>query len=189
MLDEVPAVDSLVTREPHDGCPACSQARCPNCLIGSLNTSQSSSQTSASSRVIMRSRLDQQSVDDETIIITAPFEIFDPSVEIPAARPQTRTTPDENFPPHNDVIQPRPDVHKQHTVTFMPLRRPLDINQPEEMNEPLTARHPVFFGDCGPYWHPCSAAVPDTPADPDPGTAKHSNLPWPVLLATYLSVT
>lgn len=143
MLDEVPAVDSLVTREPHD-LPRMFAGPVPELSASAaLKILQAGNRTNAYSGH-NAFPFDQQSVDDETIIITAPFEIFDPSVEIPAARPQTRTAPNENFPPHSDLssadhasINSNSDIHA-FTETA-------DINQSEEMNELLTARHPGIF--------------------------------------------
>jgi hypothetical protein len=140
ILDEVPAVDSLVTCEPHD-LPRRFAGPAPELSASAaLKILQAGSRTNASSGHNVFP-FDQQSVDDETIIITAPFEIYDPSVEIPAAGQQTRTAPGENFTPHrnlpsedNATTNSNNDIHA--------FAETADITRPEAMDEPVTARQP-----------------------------------------------
>ena len=143
MLDEVPAVESLATREP-DGLPGRYAGPVPELNISrGMNASQNSSQTHASSGH-SNFPIDHGTVDEETIVITAPYGLFDSVDEIPAARQQAGNTQDEGSIPRRDSIS----EHQTNTGRYSDdheLSQLANATEPDEMDEFDILERPGIF--------------------------------------------
>jgi len=102
MLDKAPAVESLATNE-SDKSPSVFAGPVPELSVSrAFNASHSGSRSSASPGH-HRFPVDHNTLDDETIVITAPAGIFGTNDSIPAAGQQAGNMPDEGLPPCDDA--------------------------------------------------------------------------------------
>lgn len=143
MLDEVPAVDSLATREP-DGLPGMFAGPVPELNISrAVNTSQSSSQTSTFT-AHNKFPTDHSTVDEETIVITAPYDIFNSADETPTARQPIENTPDESSTQRNGVTtEDQTDTSRYSNIRD--LTKLADATQPDEIDELVIIKRPGIF--------------------------------------------
>jgi hypothetical protein len=143
MLDEVPAVDSLATREP-DGLPSMFAGPVPELNISrAVNISQSSSQTSATTGH-NKFPTDHSTVDEETIVITAPYDIFNSADETPTAKQPIETTPDEGSI-HRNGVTTEDQTNISRYSNIRDLTKLADQTQPDEMDELVIIKRPGIF--------------------------------------------
>jgi hypothetical protein len=142
-LDEVAAVESLLRRE-QDDLPSMFAGPVPETASSvTLNNTQADSRLNAFSGQI-NSPFIHDADDDETIIITAPYDIFNPADEIQAARQQVKNTVPQDSPPSVDSSA-EDHTSKNGNNDASEVAEVASIALTEAMNETVTKRRAGIF--------------------------------------------